>query len=270
MLAMGLAQCSPAPRAWEIRGDVAQAIQQGIARGTGRFDHARFDAILRATVNTAENRVNYAAIKAREAELDAYLAELARADLKSLSRDHLLALFLNAYNAYTIKSILRTMTPARPAGVASIRDIPNVFKAPEHSVGSFRLSLDNIEHNILRPIFRDPRIHFAVSCAAVSCPPIADRAFTGEQVPQQLDEAARRTLTSPRYARVERNRLLLTKVMDWYGRDFVTPGYHGSAKTLGEYVERYAAPDVREFIGRHRSRVPIDFMEYDWSLNRAN
>jgi hypothetical protein len=269
-LAMGVAQCSLAPRPQEARGEIARAIEQGITSGRSTFDHARFDALLRATVNQEQNRVDYAALKKREAELDAYLGELARANLGQLSRGELLALLINAYNAYTLKTIVKTITPARPRGVASIRDIPSVFKAAEHTVGGFRLSLDNIEHNILRPIFKDPRIHFAVSCASVSCPPLASRAYTGARVGEELEEAARRTLESPRYARVERNRLLLTKVMDWYGRDFVTAGYLGAEKTLTDYVARYARADVREFIARQRPRVPIEFLDYDWSLNRAD
>jgi len=269
-LAMGVAQCSLAPRPQEARGEIARAIEQGIASGKGTFDHGKFDALLRATVNQEQNRVDYAALKKREAELDAYLGELARANLSQVSRRELLALFINAYNAYTLKTIVKTIKLARPRGVASIRDISNVFKAAEHNVGGFRLSLDNIEHNILRPIFKDPRIHFAVSCASVSCPPLANTAYKGADVEEQLENAARRTLESPRYARVESNRLRLTKVMDWYGRDFVAAGYLGAEKTLADYVARYARPEVREFIARQRPRVPIEFMDYDWSLNRAN
>lgn len=267
VLLPALAQCSRAPKAQAIEGEVARAVERAIARGTESFNHAKFDAFLRRHVDIENFSFDYAGAKRREAELDEYLAQLAAADLARLSRDELFALLVNAYNAYTLKSILNTMTPERPAGVSSIRDISNVFGRKEHAVGGFRLSLDNIEHNVLRPFFKDPRIHFAVNCAAVSCPPLAAEAYTGERLDEQLEAAARRTLQQRDYLRAEEGRLLVTKVMDWYGSDFVNPEFHGSAGSLAEYIARYATDEVKAFIARHDGDPPIRFLDYDWSLN---
>lgn len=265
VVAAGSASC--APRAREIRGDVAEEIRRGIAGGTESFDHSAFDALLAKHVDEEAFRVDYRGLKQDEAALDAYLAALGSARLATLGRDDLFALFLNAYNACTLKTILRTMTPGRPDGVASIREIPSVFSRSDHRVGGHLVSLDNIEHNILRPLFRDPRIHFAVNCAAVSCPPLGSSAFVAARLNEQLEAAARRTLGSPAYARVEDGRLLLTKVLDWYGADFTDKSFTGHAATLPAYVARYAADDIREFVERHNGRPPVRFLDYDWALN---
>jgi hypothetical protein len=269
LLLLSVTAASCAQRARMIRGDIAEEIQQGIERGTARFDHSAFDALLATYADEEKFLVDYRGLKQDEAALDAYLAALAGAELSALSGDELYALFLNAYNAYTLKTILATMTAERPEGVASIRDISNVFGRREHTVGGHTLSLDNIEHNILRPTFRDPRIHFAVNCAALSCPPLASSAFTAARLEAQLEAATRRALRSPAYARVEDGRLWLTKVMDWYGSDFTDRSFTGHAATVAEFAARYARDDVRAFIEQHNGRPPVRFLDYDWSLNAA-
>ena len=264
-----LSQASCTPKARMIEGDIAQQVQQGIARGKGRFGHSKFDAILRPYSKPEAHQFDYAGLKLQQSEFESYLKQVAHADIASLSRDELLAFFIDAYNAYTIKTILDTMTPDRPTGVASIRDISNVFGVRNHAVGGAMLSLDNIEHNILRPFFKDARIHFAVNCASVSCPALANHAFTGANIDEQLEAAARRTLQSPAYLRIEGDRLLLTKILDWYGSDFVKPGYRGAANSLVEAIKPYTAPEVQKFIAARGDKTPVGFMPYDWSLNKV-
>lgn len=258
-----------APKAKPIGGDIAPVIQEALAHGAGAFDHSKFDAILRRDAKPENHEFDYAELKSHEADLDAYLDQIANADLRQLSRNQLMALLINAYNAYTVKTILNTMTVDRPRGVASIRDIPDVFDSRTHLVGKFSLSLNNIEHNLLRPYFKDPRVHFAVNCASVSCPPLANSAYTGEQLDAQLDAAAQRTLQSPDYVRVEGDRLLLTKVLDWYGSDFITPGYRGATGSLTEFVQRYAGDPVKQAMAAHQGKLSTAFMVYNWSLNRV-
>lgn len=265
----GLIENGCAPKAKPIGGDIAPVIQEAMAHGAGAFDHSKFDAILRRDAKPENHEFDYAELKSHEADLDAYLDQIANADLRQLSRDQLMALLINAYNAYTVKTILNTMTADRPQGVASIRDIPDVFDSRTHLVGKFPLSLNNIEHNLLRPYFKDPRVHFAVNCASVSCPPLANSAYTGEQLDAQLDAAARRTLQSPDYVRVEGDRLLLTKLLDWYGSDFITPGYRGATGSLTEFVQRYAGDPVKQAIAAHQGKLSTAFMDYNWSLNRV-
>jgi hypothetical protein len=264
-----LAQTSCAPKAKIIEGEIGQKVQEGITNGKESFDHSKFDAILRRYSKPDTRQFDYAGLKAQQGELESFLQQVSRADLARLSRSELLAFFINTYNAYTIKTILDTMTPDRPAGVASIRDIPNVFGVRKHAVGGSTLSLDNIEHNILRPFFKDPRIHFAVNCASVSCPALANHAFTGANIDEQLDAVARRTLQSPDYLRIEGDRLLLTKILDWYGSDFVKPGYRGAASSLVEAIKLYTAPEVQKFIAARGDKTAVGFMPYDWSLNKV-
>jgi hypothetical protein len=137
------------------------------------------------------------------------------------------------------------------------------------SPGGESISLNNIEHNILRPFFKDPRVHFAVNCASISCPPLADSAFKGETIDEQLDAAARRTLQSPDYVRVENGTLLVTRILDWYGSDFITPGYRDASDSIADYIGSYGTDEVKQFIRLHSKNIPIEFMPYNWSLNRT-
>lgn len=267
LLAFGAAGC--APRATEISGEIADAVREGIAGGRDKFDHSVFDAILRRHVRLEKRQFDYSGLKPNRQDLNQYLDRVAAAELRALSRDELLAFFINAYNAFTIHSILTTMTPGRPDGVASIKDIPGVFDAKVHIVAGIALSLDNIEHNVLRPMFKDPRIHFAVNCASAGCPPLADSAYLGERISEQLDAAARRTLSSPYYVRAENGRLLVTPLLDWYGGDFTEPANLGAKRSLARYIEGYAGDEVRQLISSRRGNVPVEFMSYDWTLNRA-
>jgi uncharacterized protein DUF547 len=153
--------------------------------------------------------------------------------------------------------------------VASIRDIPGVWTERRHRVGGFDLTLDEIEHRILRPFFKDPRIHFALNCASRSCAPLPAWAYDGDRLEAQLEERARAFLADKRNVRVEGSNLLLSRYFDWYGSDFTAAGWRGTAPSIADYVARHAAPDVARFIDKHAGKPPIGFRDYDWSLNAA-
>ncbi len=262
-----LAQTGCAPRAVEFQGAMAQAIRDGIKLGKQRFDHSQFDALLRKYVRLESRQVNYSGFKQQRDDFDRYLRLLSRVDLRRLSRDELLALFINAYNAYMIDAILRSMTDQRPEGVASVRDIAGAFNAERHLLAGIRVSLDNIEHNIIRPFFKDPRIHFAVNCASIGCPALANEAYTGDRIDDQLDAATRRTLQSPHYVRIDGSALRITKIMSWYQSDFVNPEFRGSQTSLARYIRTYANDEVKAFLDGAGDEVSISFLPYDWSLN---
>jgi hypothetical protein len=137
-----------------------------------------------------------------------------------------------------------------------------------HRIGGFTLSLNNIEHNILRPFFKDPRIHFAVNCASVSCPPLLTRSFTAESVDDQLEFLTRNALSSDDFVRVEGDTLVVTKLLEWYGPDFITKGYKGAEKDLVSFILKYAREDVRDWIESQPSPATVEFMDYDWALNK--
>jgi hypothetical protein len=195
------------------------------------------------------------------AELDGYLAALATVELASLAPSELEALLINAYNAYTVQSILDH------PGVSSIREIAGVWTSATHSVGGFELTLDAIEHSLLRPFFRDPRIHFAVNCASTSCAPLPSWAFTGERLEAQLEERAHAFLGSPDQARMDGETLLLSRYFDWYGDDFVASDWSPRADTIAAFVGRYAPPELAVAIAAAGGDPPLRFLDYDWSLN---
>jgi hypothetical protein len=267
-LALSFSGCS-APRAVALKGDSADAVRKGIESGTGTMDHTLFDRILRRHAREAGARFDYEGLRKDSRDLDLYLQEVGKADLSTLSRDELMALLVNAYNAWVLHSILETLTPEKPEGVGSIRDIPGVFDRPIHRVGGFTLSLNNIEHNLLRPLFKDPRIHFVVNCASISCPPLPEEALTGGKLESQLELAAHRTLSSPDYVRLEGGILRVTKLLDWYGSDFVDPGFRGAERTLPRYLRKYASEEVARWLDLAGENPPLSFMAYDWNLNRA-
>ncbi len=263
-----LATGCEAPRASPIAGDISSVLERGIAHGTGGFDHSVWDELLMAYAQDGGRHFDYAALKQDEEKFEAYLSRLANADLSSLAADEIQTLFINAYNAYIVRGIVEHVTDDGTYEIASIRDIPDVFKRETHVVGGFELSLDNMEHNILRPIFKDPRVHFAVNCASSSCPPLPVRAFEAARLDEQLDEVTKAALTNPDYISIEDGSLLVTKIMEWYGADFVNPEFKGSQKTLQAYIAKYATEEVTSFIKENGENLTVRFRNYNWALNR--
>jgi hypothetical protein len=249
------------PRARAVGGEIGDRVEQALATGTQSFDHATWDALLADTVT--DGFVDYAVMRERRAELDRYLGRIAEAELGTLSRDHLMALLINAYNAYTVASILDH------PGVESIREIDGVWKERKHPVGGFEVTLDEIEHGLLRPYFKDPRVHVAVNCASWSCPPLPPWAFDGERLDAQLEEWTRAFFADPDYATLRDGRLWLSRILDWYGGDFTAPGAEPRADTLAGFVARYAPESLRSAIEEAGGNPPVEFFEYDWSLNDA-
>lgn len=154
--------------------------------GGPAFDHAALDSLLKTHVDDA-GRVDYRALKQEAAALDAYIAALAGAPLDEMGRSERLALLTNAYNAFTLRLIL----DHHP--VKSIKDIPAAqrWDAVRWTVGGQTWSLNQIEHEQIRPHFAEPRIHFALVCAAVGCPPLRNEAYRADDLDAQLDAQTR-------------------------------------------------------------------------------
>jgi Protein of unknown function, DUF547 len=250
-----------APQARRAGGEVAQAMSAALASGSERFDSDDWGRLLAG--GTRDGLVDYDFMRRHRSQLDAYLERVAAAPLARLARGQLLALLANAYNACTIRSILDH------PGVGSIKEIPDVWTGTRHRVGGFDLTLDDIEHRLLRPFFKDPRIHFALNCASRSCAPLPPWALDGDRVEAQMEERARVFLSDRRNARVEGGMLLLSRYFDWYGSDFTTEGWVGAAPTVAAYVARYARPEVAALVATHHGSPPLRFLDYDWSLNAA-
>jgi hypothetical protein len=206
--------------------------------------------------------MNYKGLKADKAALDRLRQQMAAVDVASLSRPEQLAYWINLYNISTVNVVVEKYP------VESIRDIStdpvvrlNVFKKPNVKVKGGTMSLNDVENDKIRAGFKDPRIHFAINCAAESCPPIRPEPFVGARIDQQLDDQARKFLNGPNGVRVEQDVLHVTKIMDWFKDDFEQWG----GGTL-PFLKKYLSPDKVKRIGAAK-KVEIEFDDYSWKLN---
>ena len=261
LLAGALAAGCGAPSSRALEGPAAGEVRAALDSGDRAFTHRRWDELLERAVR--EDGIDYRLLQRERDRLDAYLERVAAADLASLAPDHLKALLINAYNAYTVQAILEH------PGVASIRDIDGVWTETTREVGGHGLTLDEIEHRLLRPFYRDPRIHFAVNCASRSCAPLPPRAFSGDSLDAQLERRTRAFLRDSARVRVEDGTLLLSRYFDWYGSDFTREGWSPRAETIPLFVARYGRAEVARFVRERDGRPPVEFLPYDWSLNAA-
>jgi len=250
-----------APASVPAGGDLAADVRAALESGKQGFDHSEWGRLLAG--GTHDGLVDYGWFREHRSGLDAYLKRVAEVKLASLARRHLEALLINTYNALTIRSILDH------PGVGSIREIDGVWDRSRHTVGGHEVTLDQIEHNLLRPFFKDPRIHFVVNCASLSCAPLASLAYDGDSLEAQLEGAARRFMADPRQVRVEDGTLHLSSYFKWYGTDFVSQGWSPRADTLAEFVERYAPPGTAAAIRAAGIPMKVEFLDYDWKLNAA-
>ncbi len=239
-------------------------------------DHADFTRILEHIVRGP--RVDYATLLERRADLTNYLDQLAATDpaaLRSSSREVRLAFWINAYNACMLGRVAAHYPIRRNAGlVGSIRNalanrpdnsvwqIRDVFTGGFCDVAGATRSLDEIEHGIIRPTWGEPRIHFAVNCAARSCPPLAAEAYVPERLDEQLDRAVRGLVANPEHFALDRTgagSLTLNRVLDWYGDDF------GGTDGVRDFLARYLPEDDARFL--RRPGLEVRYFEYDWTLN---
>ncbi|MCB9278437.1 MAG: DUF547 domain-containing protein [Lewinellaceae bacterium] len=215
---------------------------------SARPGHEAWDALLQEYVS-GKGKVNYAGFKQAQAKLEAYLKDLADNPVRdNWSKAGKMAYWINAYNAFTIKLILDHYP------VSSITDIDkgNPWDTKWINLDGRTLSLNQIENEILRPTFKDPRIHFALNCAARSCPPLLNKAWTADNLNAQLDSRARMFINNPDYNQLSGNPVYVSKIFDWYAADF---------GNLIDFLNQYAAQSVPE-------DARIEYREYDWALNK--
>lgn len=218
------------------------------------IDHSNWDALLRDYVN-AESRVDYQRLAEKGlSEFDAYVAAIAEADTAELTADQSKAFLINAYNALTVRWILRHYP------VPSIWSTPDPFKEVRHTVGGEQLSLDQIESRLRET--GDARIHAALVCAARSCPPLRREAYVASRISEQLDDNTRRWLANPELNRFDaaKGEARVSSILKWYREDF-----ESSPGGLEAFVKRYAPEEVRQQLGDRKLKVK--FLDYHWGLN---
>lgn len=205
-----------------------------------------------------KNRVDYEGFKRDEALLDSYLAILSSIDTDQLSHNEKFAFFINAYNAFTIKLIL-TKYP----GINSIKEIGSFFSNPWSQkfihLNGHLVTLDYIEHEVLRPTFKDPRVHFAINCAAKSCPPLFNHPFDGKKLETQLDERTAEFINDASVVYLKENTLYTSKIFKWFAKDF------NDAPLV--FIKKYATGDFKDRLAAYNT-IKISYLPYDWSLNR--
>jgi hypothetical protein len=235
----------------------------GICRpgAAGGFDHSVFDQVLKTYVND-QGRVDYNGI-AGDPAFKAYMKSLESADLNSMSRNAQLAFWINAYNAVTIDKVIKwkPKKSVRETLIPGVWTSTKFFTSRENTVAGQRLSQDDIENEILRKQFKDPRIHFAIICASSGCPPLPRFAYTQENVQTKLEEETRKYINSDRGSRIdsEDNTLYLSKLFDWYAGDF-----ESKSGSVLNFIKPYLNEKTLAFL----ERTPkIAYLDYDWALN---
>ncbi len=202
------------------------------------------------------NRIDYGGATATERRLlQSYIEMLETIDVTALPRNEQLAFWINLYNAATVKLILDHYP------TDSIRDISAPWKTPVATVNGVELTLNDIEHGIIRPVFKDPRIHYGVNCAALGCPNLRGEAYEGASVYTALDEQARKFINHPRGVRIDDDKLIVSKIFGWFREDF-----GDTEENILDHIRQFAdAPLLRVLEGR----TDIDRYKYDWTLNDA-
>ncbi len=208
-----------------------------------------------------DGAVDYQGFKQDEAQLDNYLGLLAAASPDRFSVAEQLAYWINGYNAYTVKLILDNFKNGAPP--SSIRKIGGLFSSPWKisfaRMGGSTYTLDNIEHDIIRVKFNEPRIHFAVNCASKSCPILISEAYEGEYLDRQLETSTRNFLENPAHNYLAGDTLHVSSIFKWYGEDF-------NDDPLSFFLAHTEGALHRQLSGR-KEQIRIKYLDYDWSLN---
>lgn len=220
--------------------------------------HELWDALLKKHVRQ-DGFVDYRGFVRDSNELNRYLKilESAHPNDKSWSRNQQMAYWINAYNAYTIQLIVRHYP------VVSIKDIKSgiafvnsVWDIKFIHIQGFTYDLNNIEHNILRPVFKDARVHAAVNCASYSCPRLLNAAYTAEKLDEQLDAAIRGFVNDPLRNRITAEKAEISEIFKWFKGDFERDG------SLRDYLNKYASVKIT-------NTTTISHLDYNWALNEA-
>ncbi len=249
-----------------------------------QLDYSMYASVLTKHVDD-QGGVDYQAIKTNRIELDAFTDSLASLDQTSYDawpENDQLALWINAYNALTLKVILDNY-PVKASFIGSlrfpknsIRQISGVWDKIKFNVMGRNITLNDIEHTIIRKKFAEPRIHFALVCASGGCPSLRNEPFYGKRLGEQLDDQVRDMIAVSSKFRVDHSRktIFLSKIFEWYGDDF-TGQFKPSKPTAGNSVKQHASTNfLAKYVDEETRKAllsteyRISYLKYDWSLNQ--
>ncbi|MEM7562751.1 MAG: DUF547 domain-containing protein [Pseudomonadota bacterium] len=236
------------------------------ASATQSIDHSAWQQLLDRFVLPSEDGVNRFAYahfrKPHRAQLDGYIKQLTDTKISQYNRQEQFAYWINLYNALTIAVVERNFP------VQSIRDISSGFL----SFGPWNIelveiegevvTLNDIEHRILRPIWNDPRIHYVVNCASIGCPNLQKQAFTAENTSRLLQKAAVEFVNHPRAVEVVDGELKVSSIFIWYSEDFGSKD-----EAIISHLQQYANQDLRQLLD---GVDEIDNHHYDWNINSVS
>jgi hypothetical protein len=207
-----------------------------------------WDQLLKKYVGT-NGMVDYAAWKKDPQMQRAIKLFSSQHPNETWSKSEIMAYWINVYNAYTVKLILDNF-PLR-----SITDLDKPWDTKFIQIQGKSYSLNQIEHEILRKKYKDPRIHFAVNCASFSCPKLLNTAYRAEKLNAQLEQQAKEFINDKSRNRISPKQIEISKLFDWYKEDFTSGG-----KSVIDYLNKYAAVSIS-------STAELSYLDYDWSLN---
>lgn len=248
--------------------------------GLGYDDYA----YVLATYVDNQGMVEYSKLKADRDKLDSFAAAISALDPKKFEKwtdNQKIAFWINAYNALTLQVIIdhypieASFVRALVYPKNSIRQISGVWDEITFPVMGKEMTLNEIEHDTLRKEFNEPRIHMALVCAAVGCPPLRTEPYRGHELDEQLDDQTQRFLDNPQKFRIDptEGRVHLSSIFKWFGKDFVKTygvegkfGKHGTTeRAVLNFISRYVDDKMAEYLAS--GEYEIEYLEYDWSLN---
>jgi hypothetical protein len=213
------------------------------------ISHESWNFLLKKHVSTNGN-VNYKGFAKDSVALNAYLKLLSAnpPDEKSWSVNEKIAYWINAYNAFTIQLMIRNYP------LKSIKDIFSPWDRKFFSIGGKKISLGHIEHEILRKKFAEPRIHFAIVCASISCPKLLNQAYDAKILNNQLEKQAFDFINDPKRNLISAEKAQLSEIFSWFSGDFTKKG------TLQDYVNQYSKVKIN-------NKTKITYLNYNWNIN---
>lgn len=245
------------------------------------IDYSAYAAALKHV--DARGMVNYRALKAAPRDLDRFLGQIAkldRATYDAWSEKEKIAFWTNAYNAITLKVILN-YHPIESSWAASlrypknsIRQISGVWDKLKFTVMGRAMTLDEIEHETLRKQFTEPRIHMALVCAAMGCPPLRNEPYAGARLDDQFDDQAKSFLGNDKKFRIDRRggKVYLSPIFKWFGADFekkwpsgTFAGHDKTESAVLNFVSQHLSPADARYL--RTARYKVEYLDYDWSLN---
>ncbi len=213
--------------------------------------HEKLNTLLKKYVSSA-GKVDYEALKANKSEVDAVIKDMKENTVESSwTSKQKLAYWINAYNIFTIKLVIDNYP------VKSIKDINNdkPWDKKFIEIGGKTYSLNDIENNIIRKDFNEPRIHFAVNCASISCPKLINEAFTASKMESQLTKATKDFLKDTGKNKLEESKIQISNIFNWYKADFEKAG------GVISFINKYSDTEVK-------SDATVSYMDYNWNLNK--